>query len=240
MERKKKIIYGTIIALVAMGMTWAYYAQDRPPKEDIHRDYNSPNKTKVVDEKGNYQFYWDEETTMYIQVYKKGKKYNPRISMYYDYDAPYNLLVDDPLCEEGKKLQKMAKGFVKEVTVRNFETVDGYEGYKYFTPELYKIMEDKGDPKLTRDGSKRGKVIQDMASKCYADVCFISESKAEIFVWYDEVFKSATKEWLKKYDIELNRPRNVFLLLNAEKNDAGNWGFTSFQFQVDDIEQDAK
>lgn len=239
MEKKKKIIYGTIISLVAIAMAWSYFEQDRTPEEDI-RDYNSPTKTKVVDEKGNYEFYWDEKDTSYVQVYKKGKKYNPRIFMYYDYDAPYNLLVDDPLCKEGKKLQKMARGFAKEVTVRNFETVDGYEGYKYFTPELYKIMEDKGDPELTRDGSKKGKVVQDMASKCYADVYFISESKAEIFVSYDEVFKSATPEWLKRYQIELNRPRNVFLLLNAEKDDAGNWGFTAFQFQVDDIEEDAK
>lgn len=228
-RRKRQIL--TVALVITFGVI-IYYSDTIEHKEKIdnRKTYISEETAKVLDKAGDYKFYWEDEFN-FVQIFNENKKYDLSVKKRMEGDDMC-LLADDPLIEVSKTIKKIARGFVKEISIRNYKKMDGYEGYKYFSDELTEYLEKAKDPEATLRGNVNGKVIQTIRGPIRISVLFWSEYSADAFAYYEEEFISATDKWTDRNKITLGKPRNIFAIIRIIKNRDEKWEIDNFEFQV--------
>jgi len=211
-------------------IVFVFYHQISNPKIDEREIYNSIDNLKVIDEAGDYRCYWDS-TKEKVQIFTKGKKYSDSVRRTYG-EVNLYVLADDSCVAESKKVKKVGEGFVKAITNRSYKNMNGYEGYEYYSDELYKKMDKLNDPKLTLDGYVKGKLIGKVVGRINSVVTFTSKFSARITVYCDDKYVKGDKKWLENRKLELNGVRGAVAYIEEKKQENGEWKMTSYILEI--------
>lgn len=129
---------------------------------------------------------------------------------------------------EVKAVNDMLIKFYKTVSL-NYKTAKGGEEYDFYTAETVAGLEKKNDKQLTKNFFVNNQIIMISNGVDIESLSFNKDfTTANVSVYNKMTFESATPEFMKNNNIELNKPFKQSVILQLKKID-NKWKVDGFQ-----------